>query len=551
MSPADKAHFKDIRERLKQLATWLAISADIAIPLRAEASSYSQNGWSQTDLWSCAYPAIAINKSYALQVAFILSARGAEICFCLGAGQSQLSDPVKKQNAEADLTRLKEALRTTPPNLRRRLNGRAAPDWQYRARWREAPDTEDFATLGKWLAHAASQEGNGASISRNLTIDQLEERGPNIGFQLLNMADAYAPLLTYAYGEGGATAAPKSAAARRPSRVRATTRKPKRQTLDELAASLYLDPSFLAEIVTMLKDKRQVIFYGPPGTGKTYVAQQLIKWLSPTEQQRETVQFHPNYAYEDFVLGFRPSLTARKELIYELQRGPLIRLAERASARPQQQHVLLIDEINRGNLPRIFGELLYLLEYRDERISLMYAPTGKRVAAGDPIDAQGRFALPGNLWLIGTMNTADRSIGLIDAALRRRFHFVPFFPDEGSLQGLLSRWLQATQATEMEILASWVSRLNEMLADRFGRHLQVGHSYFMRPKLDLTDVRRVWAADIMPFLEDQLFDQEAELTQYTLEAIRRATALVPVLSDEEGLGQERPDEHADDSSHGA
>ncbi len=307
----------------------------------------------------------------------------------------------------------------------------------------------------------------------------------------------------------------------RPTGEGVITRPERPTSLEELAESLYVDAGFLEEVVSCLNEKRQVIFFGPPGTGKTYIAQKLIAWLAPEEEQRDIVQFHPSYSYEDFVLGFRPFLTEGKDLAYQLQRGPLLRLAQRAAANPDRDVRLLIDEINRGNLPRIFGELLFLLEYRNQKISLMYAPPPGLREADDPIDDHGRFALPDKLWLVGTMNTADRSIGLIDAALRRRFHFVPFFPNEGPLRGLLRRWLEDTQTPEMQQVADWVDRLNERLRERFGRHLQVGHSYFMRETLTLEDVERIWATDIMPFLEDQLFDQEAELRHFTLDADSR------------------------------
>jgi MoxR-like ATPase len=340
--------------------------------------------------------------------------------------------------------------------------------------------------------------------------------------------------------------------------------RPTPDALERLAASLYVDAAFLQDIVDLLEDKRQVIFFGPPGTGKTYVAQKLLEWLAPEEKHREIVQFHPSYSYEDFVQGFRPFLTERQDLAYQLQPGPLLRLARRAAANAGTRFVLLIDEINRGNLPRIFGELLYLLEYRDQRISLMYAPLEGMRNADDAFDDQGRFALPENLWLVGTMNTADRSIGLIDAALRRRFHFVPFFPNAGPLRGLLRRWLEDTQPPEMQQVADWVDRLNERLRERFGRHLQVGHSYFMRETLTVEDVERTWATDIMPFLEDQLFDQEAELRHYTLAAIRAGdrgqdaaeqeeagAAPSEAQADPQASGNGELVEYADDPAHGA
>jgi 5-methylcytosine-specific restriction protein B len=340
-----------------------------------------------------------------------------------------------------------------------------------------------------------------------------------------------------------------------PSGEGVTVRPERPASLAELAASLYVDAEFLEDVIALLREKRQVILYGPPGTGKTYIAQELIEWLAPEDEQREIVQFHPSYSYEDFVLGFRPFLTEQKDLAYQLQRGPLLRLAQRAVANPDREFLLLVDEINRGNLPRIFGELLFLLEYRNKKISLMYAPPPGMREPDDPIDDQGQFALPDKLLLVGTMNTADRSIGLIDAALRRRFHFVSLFPNEGALRGLLRRWLEDTQTPEMQQVADWVDALNDRLRERFGRHLQVGHSYFMRETLTIEDVERVWATDIMPFLEEQLFDQEAELRHFTLDAIRKGDE--EEVEDEElgaGDGDDADGdivEYADDSPEGA
>jgi 5-methylcytosine-specific restriction protein B len=185
-----------------------------------------------------------------------------------------------------------------------------------------------------------------------------------------------------------------------------------------------------------------------------------------------------------------------------------VRLADRAREAPDRRYVLLIDEINRGNLPRIFGELLYVLEYRDDQVALMYSGDGSL------------FALPRNLWVLGTMNTADRSIGLIDAALRRRFHFMAMFPGRPPLDGLLARWL-AAKAPAMSSAATYVDQLNAMLRERFGDHLQVGHSYFMLEDLDESRLERIWELDILPFLEDQLFGKEGELARFQLAAIKR------------------------------
>jgi 5-methylcytosine-specific restriction protein B len=278
------------------------------------------------------------------------------------------------------------------------------------------------------------------------------------------------------------------------------------RSLGELADQLLLDEGFLQEVVNLLRDKGQAIFYGPPGTGKTFVARKIMEYLAAEPGRQEVVQFHPSYSYEDFVQGYRPVTRKDGTLAYELKSGPLMRLAKNAADSPGE-HVLLIDEINRGNLPKILGELLYLLEYRDDEVALMYGEDGTR------------FFLPENLLIIGTMNTADRSIALIDAALRRRFHFVPFFPDEPPLDGLLRRWLKRHRPEMMEV-ADVVDRLNEQLRELFGPHLQVGPSYFMEENLNESVLQRVWDFDVMPFLEDQLYGQEDELERFKLSRLR-------------------------------
>lgn len=275
----------------------------------------------------------------------------------------------------------------------------------------------------------------------------------------------------------------------------------KEDDLEALAYSLLIDRKFLEEVIWLLQEKKQVIFYGPPGTSKTFVARGLMKHLAAELSRREVVQFHPSYSYEDFVQGYRPVKRKDGSLAYDLKPGPLMRLAYAAMEGEGRDHVLLIDEINRGNLPKILGELLYLLEYRDDDVALMYGEEGER------------FSLPENLFIIGTMNTADRSIALVDAALRRRFHFVPFFPNEYPLEELLSNWLKRNKV-DMTDVADMLKLLNRTLKEQFGPHLQVGPSYFMREDLSEEVLKSIWAYDIKPFLEDQLFGHEEDLDKF-------------------------------------
>ena len=283
--------------------------------------------------------------------------------------------------------------------------------------------------------------------------------------------------------------------------------------LAELADELLVDLEFLDDIVELLKDKGQVILYGPPGTGKTYLARKLAEALAPDDSCRALVQFHPSTSYEDFFEGYRPAKTGKDGNIrYELTPGPLARLAERASE-SSDQHVMIIDEINRGNLPRVLGELLFLLEYRDEIVQTLYRPE------------EEPFSLPDNLWFIGTMNTADRSIALVDAALRRRFHFVPFFPDSGPMAGLLARWLEREK--EPTWIGDLVDKVNAELADVLqGSHLLLGPSHFMKtygssPDKQRQRLRRIWEYNIEPFIEDQFFGDPKRIEDFRFDAVMK------------------------------
>ena len=270
--------------------------------------------------------------------------------------------------------------------------------------------------------------------------------------------------------------------------------------LNSLADALLLDPEFLEEIWTLLEEKRQVIFQGPPGTGKTYVAQKLAECLARSRDRVTIVQFHPSYAYEDFVQGFRPTLQ-EGQAGFELSNGPLREAAARAECETREKHFLIIDEINRGNLAKVFGELYFLLEYRDEEMRLQYD--------------KAKFRLPANLYIIGTMNTSDRSIALVDLALRRRFYFVSFDPHEPPVEGLLKRWLDKNAPPDM----AWVAGVVETANKELGPRAAIGPSYFMRDGLNREAVERIWKHGVMPYVEEQLVGQPDRLKDFELDAL--------------------------------
>jgi 5-methylcytosine-specific restriction protein B len=269
-----------------------------------------------------------------------------------------------------------------------------------------------------------------------------------------------------------------------------------------LADRLFVDVGWMRDVVWLLEDKRAIVFYGPPGTGKTFIATQLAAALQPNDSLRRVVQLHPSYGYEDFFEGYRP--TGEGSLSLKKRSGPLRELADRARA-TKDPAVLVLDEMNRGNLPKVFGELYLLLEYPDENVSLMYSP-------------EDSFEYPPNLFLIGSMNTADRSIALLDQALRRRFHFIGLFPDQEPVRGMLRRYL-AKYRSNMLVVADILDEANRRLGDR---NMAIGPSHLMRGDLDDEVLERVWKYSVLPTIEDRFAATPDELDRFQLPALRAA-----------------------------
>ncbi|WP_416954970.1 AAA family ATPase [Nocardioides sp. T5] len=281
----------------------------------------------------------------------------------------------------------------------------------------------------------------------------------------------------------------------------------------DLSAELHVSQAWLQECIDLLNDRPQLIFYGPPGTGKTYLAQAIAKHVAG--ENVRLVQFHPAYSYEDFFEGYRPT----EEGGFKLKPGPLRKVVSQARENPRDAHVLIIDEINRGNLAKVFGELYFLLEYRKDNVELLYADE--------------EFNLPENVFIIGTMNTADRSIALVDAAMRRRFAFLPLHPSEDPTNGILRSWMKEQN------LPSHVADLHDELNRRIeDSDFKIGPSYFMRKAVhEGNGLERTWRTSILPLLEEHHFgelDGKQVAARYGLAAVQAAVAQADVAAADTG-----------------
>ncbi|MGC5015120.1 AAA family ATPase [Streptosporangium sp. DT93] len=285
----------------------------------------------------------------------------------------------------------------------------------------------------------------------------------------------------------------------------------------DLADEILIDQGQLQRFADLLWENKQLILYGPPGTGKTFIARKLAGELAEPSAVK-LVQFHPSYTYEDFFEGFRPVQRSDGQLAFELRPGPFRQLVEAARQHPSDPYILIIDEINRANLAKVFGELYFLLEYRDDAIGLLYS-------------AESDFTLPPNVFVIGTMNTTDRSIALVDAAMRRRFRFVELHPGLDPVRGLLGRWLEDLRKTdELAVHNLDAPKVLDALNARIEDHdLAIGPSYLMKPGIYHREdgLAVVWETAILPLLAEHHYGSPPTvLDRYRLSALRRALAVL-------------------------
>lgn len=271
-------------------------------------------------------------------------------------------------------------------------------------------------------------------------------------------------------------------------------------TKEDFLEEVYMSEDDYGRLVAVLKRKKNLILQGAPGVGKTFAAKRIAySMMGEMDEERiEFVQFHQNYSYEDFVMGYKPAGDG-----FELKYGIFYRFCQKAASQPDKDFFFIIDEINRGNMSKIFGELLMLIEkdYRGEAVTLAYD--------GLP------FAVPKNLYIIGMMNTADRSLAMIDYALRRRFSFLemePAFDSDG-----FKRYQSGLNNENFDELVDKVKELNEKIkSDRsLGKGFCIGHSYFCEHDTCTDEwLRSIVDFDILPMLSEYWFDEPEELRHW-------------------------------------
>ncbi|RHN01384.1 AAA family ATPase [Dielma fastidiosa] len=280
-------------------------------------------------------------------------------------------------------------------------------------------------------------------------------------------------------------------------------------TTENFLSEVYMNKANYDILTNLLINKKNIILQGAPGVGKTYAAKRLAYSMMGVKDPNRVmmIQFHQSYSYEDFIMGFRPASTG-----FELRKGPFYNFCKKAEKDPENDYYFIIDEINRGNISKIFGELFMLIE------------SDKRGATLQLLYSDEQFSVPKNIYIIGMMNTADRSLAMLDYALRRRFAFFelsPAFQTDGFLQ-----YRQEKNNKKFDSLIAIIEKLNMSIEndESLGKGFRIGHSYFCTEKeIDDMWLNAVITYEIIPLLNEYWFDEPSKVSdwEYVMhEAIR-------------------------------
>lgn len=273
-------------------------------------------------------------------------------------------------------------------------------------------------------------------------------------------------------------------------------------TQDDFLSDVYISSELYDNLIRLLENKKNIILQGAPGVGKTYIAKRLAYSIIGEKnfERVNMVQFHQSYSYEDFMMGFRPNSNG-----FELKTGVFYNFCKEAEKDENNKYFFIIDEINRGNLSKIFGELFMLIENdkRNTSVQLIYN--------------NEKFSVPKNIYIIGMMNTADRSLAMLDYALRRRFAFVdipPAFETDG-----FKKYEQTIKNPNFKKLINCVKKLNEVIIndESLGKGFCIGHSYFCNLSKDISDKELIDIIEfeLIPLIKEYWFDDQSKVNEWT------------------------------------